>query len=736
MKKEIQEIKLSEYAKQQNLPYKKVWNLYTEGALPAKTKLTKTGRVMVLQEARASIDNKKVTFGTPTMTENKKSLQESLSSTRRNKAATSEPTDSMFHLENGITPFGGQHNGNSYGLSLKSIHEAIKLSQKAYWNFSIVKNVIDTMEEFSTNKIFFRGGNAKSRKFFQNLWDSLNLLDLQGKFFREFYRSGNVFINRFNVKINDSDLKELMTAFEIKEIKAKSKVELPSKYIILNPADITPHGNISFTNPMFYKVLNTYETTRLKNPQTEEEKNFLESLPNDVQKQIKDGNTNVQIPLKPENIFAIFFKKQDYEPLSVPMIYPVLKDINWKAEQKSIDMAVTRTMQQVILLVKMGYENKNGDYMYDQEAANAMRALFESESVGKVLVGDFTTKLEWAIPSIGDFLDPKKYQIVNEDIRTGLNYILSGGSDSKFSNQYIQTQIFIQKLQQGREAFLTHFLNPEIKRISEEMNFKSYPKAFFTEFNLDNPADFQRIVTQLATIGYLTPEEVFESFDSGKLPNGEESQDSQENFKDLKNKGLYVPIVGGPFTQNQQLDKQSKNALTLQQNQFDNDNQQAQKQRTHDKNNPPPAPPPAIHINSPSLPKVNGNPGGKTGKQSGGPRKSSPIKASEELYSLEKIKDNIILAMELKKDIQNILLEKHKIKELNEEQKQVADSIREVIMSNLTISEWKDENKLKEFIDKPVNSNSERLAEIDDIIFNNDKVSPFLASVLIESKRE
>ena len=72
-------------------------------------------------------------------------------------------------------------------------------------------------------------------------------------------------------------------------------------------------------------------------------------------------------------------------------------------------MAITRTMQQVILLVTMGAEPEKGGI--NQKNLNAMTALFENQSVGRVLVADYTTKAEFVIPKIADLLDPKKYEV-------------------------------------------------------------------------------------------------------------------------------------------------------------------------------------------------------------------------------------------------------------------------------------------------------------------------------------
>lgn len=718
--------KLSQWAAEKNIKYKDAWTQSKNGTLPVKTHLSKTGRIYVMEEAKASLESNNGKFATPSVISGNKTMFESNAS-RRNKAGTSLPTDEYFHISSGVVPF---EVSNDSGSNI-SIGEAIRLCQKCYWNFSIFRNTIDLMTEFSTNKIYLRNGNSRSRQFITNWLDSINYLDLQDKFFREYYRSSNVFIKRFESKLRPENIKELSKAFSVESTAA---VSLPIRYIILNPADITVQGNISFTSPVFCKILNGYELAKLKNPSTDEEKRFLKSLPEDTRQKIKSGINSISIPLDMSQVFAIFYKKQDYEPLSVPMGYPVLKDINWKSEMKHIDMAVARVMNNVVLLVKMGYESRNGEYMFDVQAANAMRQLFESESVGKTLVADFTTDIEHKIPQIGDFLDPKKYTIVNDDIKTGLNHILSGGGESKFANQFIQTQIFIQRLQQAREAFLTQFLIPEIRRISDMMNFKSYPKPYFEDFDLKDPAEFNRTVTRLAEIGLLTPEETFEAIESGRLPTGEESALSQESFRELKDKGYYEPIIGGPFTQKEIVTETNKNQTKLQQSQQDHDDKQSTKQRKHDAANPKPQAP-SINIVSPKeMKSIPGRPSGDKRKQS--TKKISPSKASvsdTEEYSLSKVKDNTILAMELKNIINKKLCEKYNQDDLTEEQVSSAESIREVIMYSESPDDWK--NNVDNYIDNPTFKNESIAIEIDKIAAYH-SLDRFLAAILYASRKE
>lgn len=714
-------IKLSEWAKSNGKTYKQGWTMVQNGTFPGKVEKSDNGSIFVLKENKPIIVDNFGKFATPSLIGN-----EITASTRRNKAATSTPTDSYFHIDSGVVPF--QFSSSSSQSNI-SISDAIRLCQKCYWNFSIFRNTIDVMTEFSTNKIYLRGGNPKSRKFVSSWLESIKYLDLEDKFFREYYRSSNVFIKRFDAKLKESDIRKLSRAFNLESLSA---VSLPVKFIILNPADIAVESGLTFSDSRFVKILNPYELGRLKNPKTDEEKRFLSSLPKEAQEAIKSGSNTVMIPLDPSEMYAVFYKKQDYEPLAVPMGYPVLKDINAKAEMKSIDMAVARTMNNVILLINMGYESKNGEYMFDQQAAEAMKELFASESVGKTLVSDFNTKVEHKIPQIGDFLDPKKYTIINEDIKTGLNHILSGSSgDSKFANQFIQTQIFIQRLQQARESFINEFLFPEIKRICDIMNFRDCPRPFFENFDLKDPVESNRVITRLAEIGLLTPEETFQAMETGRLPTPEESVESQAEFRKLRDKGYYEPIAGGPNSQLMVQEEQGKVQMKIQEQQQQHDAKQSDKQRKHDAENPV-APAPQIHINAPGIKKQAGKPAGKAGPNSK-TRKSSPMKASiDEAYSLNKIKDNIVLSIELQNLIEKELCKKHNKKSISEEEKTIANQIKEVIMYSEDADKWI--SCASKYINNPIIGDEVRALDIENIAISH-SVSPFLASILFASKK-
>ncbi len=585
------------------------------------------------------------------------------STTRRNRAGNIERTNRFTNIEEGLTPHNSATGTNvTQGSSNISPKEVVVLCQKAYYNFAIFRNVIDLMTEFSISDIYLKGGNKKARDFFHAWMKKIGVWSIQDKFYREYYRSGNVFLFRVDAEYEKSEINDLTKIYGISL--ATASLKLPIQYILLNPADIQASGNITFANSTYYKTLNDYELQRLKTPETEEEKEIFDSLPPEVKKGITAGQSVVLMELDKSRIYAIFYKKQDYEPFSMPMGFPVLDDLNWKAELKKMDMALTRTTQQAVLLVTTGTEPDKGGINYT--FIEALRKIFANESIGRTLIADYTTDAKFVIPDIAAILDPKKYQVVNEDIQIGLNNILAG-SEEKFSNQFIKVRLFIERLQNGRNIFLHHFLQPEIKRLAKEMGMKNYPTAYYQDFDLKDELEYSRIFTRLIEIGTLTPEEGLEAMQTGKLPTSEESMENQVKLRELKDKGMYEPVTGGPYS-NEKLAKISAE----------------QKEKAA--------------LNQPA-----GRPGG-TSK----PRKPSPVGGS---WSVTKLKDNTILASELYNDIEKTLLKKHKIKSLNDEQKEIAKEISSLVIVNEEPQDWK--SKYKDYIDKPVDKNEDRVRQVE-----------------------
>lgn len=452
---------------------------------------------------------------------------------RSNSASTITRTQRFENIDSGVAPFLYQDGGTKYSTNV-SIQDTILLCQKAYWNVPIFRNTIDLMTEFSMSGIVFGGGNKESRKFF-NIWaKKINLWQLTDMFFREYFRSGNVFLYKLFGEFKGESLKQL------KEMQfAEAALKIPLKYLLLNPYDIQVLSSSSFTSPIYNKKLNAFELGALLKPVTQEDKQIASTIPE--LKRVKNKNERVVIDLDSDRLISIFYKKQDYEAFAVPMGFPVLEDINWKLELKKVDMAISRTIQQSVLLITQG-DSETGPSAKSQDA---LRTIFENGSVGRVLIADYTTKAQFLTPDIGDILNPEKYEVVDRDIRLGLNNVIFG--DDKYANMSVKLDAFFKRLEFAREEFMIKFLKPQVEEIAKIMNFKSIPEPKWKSNNFRNDSVvLSRVYTRLLELGAISPKDAISAIKHNMLPEPYEIDESQENMIAEKEKGFYKPLLNAP----------------------------------------------------------------------------------------------------------------------------------------------------------------------------------------------
>lgn len=454
---------------------------------------------------------------------------------RRNSTHKNNKKFRFSNIAGGMLPY-------VYGNDGVNVRDTIELCQKAYANISVFRNAIDVMSEFANSNLYLEGGTQKSRDFIYKWFDKVNLWNLKDQYFREYYRSGNIFLYRVDGSFSQTDFDNLSKIYG-SNISLKPG-KLPVKYIVLNPYDIVATKGSSFETGLYEKILSEYDIERLKNPKTEYDQQVYEALDDDTKEKIKNGKYNqdgIRIKLDPGHLVYSFYKKQDYEPFAIPFGYPVLDDINFKLELKKIDQAICRTIENVILLITMGAEPDKGGI--NPRNMEAMQNLFKNESVGRVLVSDYTTKAQFIIPDIGKVVGPAKYEVINNDIKEGLQNVIVG--DERYSNTQVKAKIFLERLKESRNAFIYDFLQPQIKMICQNLGFRKYPKVKFEETDIKDEVQLQRVATRLMELGLITPEQGMTALEKGIYPDPEDLETAQRQYVEQRKDGLYNPIVGG-----------------------------------------------------------------------------------------------------------------------------------------------------------------------------------------------
>ena len=120
---------------------------------------------------------------------------------RRNRISVSAKNDKFSNIRSGLLPYQVSAEG-------VDVRETIELCQKAYANIAIFRNAIDIMAELANSPIYVTEGNEASRIFTEKWFSKINLWGLKDQFFREYYRSGNVFTYRFDAILQNKDLKK------------------------------------------------------------------------------------------------------------------------------------------------------------------------------------------------------------------------------------------------------------------------------------------------------------------------------------------------------------------------------------------------------------------------------------------------------------------------------------------------------------------------------------------------
>lgn len=455
---------------------------------------------------------------------------------RHNKAALSDTIARYSSIDALLSPF--EETADGVGIV-----ETIELCHKAYSGVAVFRNAVDIMAEFANTDLYLDGGTKKSRQFFEAWFKRVRMWNIKDQFFREYYRSGNIFLYRLDGQFDVQDYVGLVSV--LNGINPRGN-EVALKYILLNPKDIWARKSTSFSEGGYCKALSRFEIEALKNPKTDYDRKVRDSLNKDLLDSIDSSKGNatfnyVYLDLDPEKLSTAFYKKQDYEPFAIPFGYPVLEDINAKLELKKMDQAITRTVENVILLITMGAEPDKGGVNAKNLAA--MQTLFENESVGRVLVSDYTTKADFVIPDLKKVLGPEKYTTLNEDIKQGLQNIVVG--EEKYSSTQVKAEIFIERLKEARNAFLNDFLQPEIDRLAKNMGLKNPPEAKFKDIDMRDETQLMRVTTRLLELGIITPEQAMEMFHTGMFPKAEDIAPAQDEFIKRREDKYYNPIVGG-----------------------------------------------------------------------------------------------------------------------------------------------------------------------------------------------
>jgi hypothetical protein len=422
--------------------------------------------------------------------------------------------------------------------------EIMAMCMEAYKKNGQVRNVIDTMSDFASQGIRLQHPITATENFYQAWWAKIKGKERSERMLNMLYRAGNVIIRRSYGKIKPSQVKDFKRAKAkhnedavVEEVQTFSR-QIPLKYIIMNPLAIEVLGGDIATfvdKPVFVLQVGPALRNIIKQADFNRDpriKDIVEQIPSDVMAAIRAGSKN--IPLPPDKIEVMYYKKDDWELWANPMIYCIINDIIMLEKMKLADTSALDGAISNIRLWKLGIifeDNPANSILPTRTQINKLRNILANAGKGGVLDLIWGPELDFkeSNSQVWRFLGSEKYVETKNAINEGLGIpptMRSGGKGSTNTGNNVGLNTLVKRLQYGRDR-LVEFWTKEIKIVHDAMGFPGRPPEIMFDFMsfADEVAE-KTLLVNLWDRDVISTETVLEYF--GRSPRIEQKRMSEE----------------------------------------------------------------------------------------------------------------------------------------------------------------------------------------------------------------
>lgn len=387
-----------------------------------------------------------------------------------------------------------------------NIKDVIRDCNKAYDDVGLIRNVIDLMADFAVKGISIVHPNKSIERFYKKWFKKINGVERSERFLNLFYRTGNVFVKRSSFKPKESFIKQMKSIAkpDLKQDPSPEDVlpegEIPIKYTFLNPSSIELASEelssfLGKDHNIYAIKLPPTLVNKVKNPETELDKQLLSKIPEDIKKSIKEDGIVV---LDPNKIVVYFYKKDDWKAWATPMLRPILKELQVLEKLKLADIAALDGAISSIRVWKLGDLKGQTPILPSETEIIKLAEILNNNIGGGVmdLVWGPALELVETSTEVHKFLGSEKYISTLNDIYAGLGIppTLTGSSvEPGFTNNFISLKTLIERLNYGREM-LKDFWEKECKIVQKSMKFKRAAKIKFDDLLTDEAAQKRLLI--------------------------------------------------------------------------------------------------------------------------------------------------------------------------------------------------------------------------------------------------
>lgn len=445
--------------------------------------------------------------------------------------------------------------------------DSIKICDLAYRNVFILRSVIDMMADFTVQGIRITH-RTKSKQNFLDAWaKKVDFYDVSERIANTLYRLANCPVKITYGKIPAKIEKDWNAAEAGDAVFKQEKTvrrRIPLRYNILHPKQIDIIGGDLSTfigKPVYGLKIDhsiRQEILKIKNGGKSYLTDFLDIIPDDFMQKVIAGHSTV--PLDPEKIEMLFYKKDDWCAWAWPIAHSILEQIYLLekyhlADSKALDGAISQ-----IRLWRLGDLEKN--ILPTPAGIAKLKNILANIGSGDVMDVVWGPELDFkeSSSSAYNFLKSEKYDQVMREIfiALGLPSTLAGGSASQgqgFSNNAISMKTLVERLEYGRRI-LKSFWEKELKKIQKAFGWKYAPIIEFDYKVLSDDASERKFLIDLWDRNVISTEKINQL--CRQDPRLEEMRVSREYKKIEKGK---IPPKASPYHNAGQAEKDKAEIL-------------------------------------------------------------------------------------------------------------------------------------------------------------------------------
>ena len=280
---------------------------------------------------------------------------------------------------------------------------------------------------------------------------------------------------------------------------------IPAFYTMLNPMLIFikgPNGLEFLRQP--YLLIDGLAIEAVKDPSLAQEA-YVNALPDDIKRQVQDGKSEVWLP--PSICSITYADKLDYERYPTPMISHAFEALEMKQLLIQADKRTAESVKEKILKVTIGNDLNP---VIDPSEIMQVQQIFNSPSRHLTLFWNHTLSVEWVKTDLEGFMDPKKYMVWDDMIRTcfGISRVFTGTSESSgaIGNSMMNFEGLKTEILTVQSMFM-EMLNKELHMLRQALGLKHDVTARFVNI-FGDIVEFITALNAMVTNGTIDPETV------------------------------------------------------------------------------------------------------------------------------------------------------------------------------------------------------------------------------------